>query len=130
MITNIINGRIILGDRIVENHDLYFENHKIVGILKSGAPEAPVADKIMDATGKYVSAGFVDIHTHGAGGSDFLDCEEAGYLTAAKIHASHGTTSLCPTTTSGEYEELMDTFSVYRKCAKPINPPTQKRNIK
>ena len=120
MITKIVNGKIILGERVLENYALYFEDEKIMGIFNPSAPAAPVADTVIDANGKYVSPGFVDIHTHGAGGSDFLDCEVEGYLTAAKMHAEHGTTALCPTTTSGEYRELLDTFSVYRK-AKEIN---------
>ena len=120
MITKIVNGKIILGERVLENYALYYEDDKIMGIFNPNAPAAPVADKIIDADGKYVSPGFVDIHTHGAGGSDFLDCEVEGYLTAAKMHAAHGTTSLCPTTTSGEYQELLDTFSVYRE-AKKVN---------
>ena len=102
MITKIVNGKIILGERVLENYALYFEDEKIMGIFNPSAPAAPVADKVIDADGKYVSPGFVDIHTHGAGGSDFLDCEVEGYLTAAKMHAEHGTTALCPTTTSGE----------------------------
>ena len=120
MITKIENGKIIYSGRILEGYSLYFEDEKILGIFNPNAPAAPVPDAVIDAKGQFVSAGFVDIHTHGAGGSDFLDCELEGYLTAAKTHAEHGTTSLCPTTTSGEYQELLDTFSVYRK-AKAVN---------
>ena len=120
MITKIENGKIIFSGRILEGYALYFEDEKILGIFNPDAPAAPKTDKVIDAEGKFVSAGFVDIHTHGAGGSDFLDCEVEGYLNAAKTHAKHGTTSLCPTTTSGEYQELLDTFSVYRE-AKKVN---------
>lgn len=120
MITKIKNGRIIAADNIIKGYSLFIEDEKILGIFNDNAPAAPVADAEIDAEGKYVSPGFVDIHTHGAGGSDFLDCEVEGYLTAAKTHAQHGTTSLAPTTTSGEYSELLETFSVYRK-AKAIN---------
>lgn len=120
MITKIENGRIILGDRIVDGYSLYVDDDKILGVFNGNAAMAPSFDRTLDANGRYVSAGFVDIHTHGAGGSDFLDCETEGFLTAAKTHAKYGTTSLAPTATSGELAELLETFSVYRK-AKEIN---------
>lgn len=120
MITRLTNGKIIVQNNIISGYSLYTEDEKILGIFNDSAPAAPTADKEIDASGRYISPGFLDIHTHGGGGSDFLDCEAEGYLTAAKTHAKHGTTSLCPTTTSGEYSELLETFKAYRR-AKELN---------
>ena len=117
MITKIANGRVVCEDTVAENAAVYFSDGKILGVFEEGDPFAPTADHIIDAKGRYVSPGFIDIHTHGGGGADFLDGEEDGYLKAAGLHAAHGTTSLVPTTTSGNYEELLDTFSVYKKAA-------------
>ena len=118
MITKLVNGKIIVHDSIISGYSLYVEDEKILGIFNDNAPASPKADAEIDAKGKFISPGFVDIHTHGAGGSDFLDCEVEGYLIAAKTHAEHGTTSLCPTTTSGEYSELLSTFDSYREAKK------------
>ncbi|MBQ7059620.1 MAG: N-acetylglucosamine-6-phosphate deacetylase [Firmicutes bacterium] len=67
----------------------------------------------IDGKGRYVSHGFIDIHTHGGGGSDYMDGTEEAYLTAARMHMMHGTTGLLPTTLAASVEELLDTFRVY-----------------
>ena len=45
MITKIVNGKIILGERVLENYALYFEDDKIMGIFNPAAPAAPAAAK-------------------------------------------------------------------------------------
>lgn len=116
MITKIKNGRIILADHIIDGYSLYFENGKILGVFNDHAPHAPASDREIDASGRFVSPGFVDIHTHGAGGYDFLDCEAEGFAKIAQTHAKFGTTSLVPTATSGSLEELLEMFSAYRRA--------------
>lgn len=44
----------------------------------------------------YILPGFVDAHVHGGGGADMMEGAEAIRI-AARLHARHGTTSLCPT---------------------------------
>ena len=122
MITKIANGKIIGKDSIsMAESDLYFESTsdgkgKIIGIFPKNSPIAPMPDEVIDADGLFVSPGFIDLHTHGAGGSDFLDCEKDGFLKAAYTHATHGTTALLPTATSGDLAELFETIDVYRKA--------------
>lgn len=48
------------------------------------------AGLVTDAGGDWVSPGFIDIHTHGAGGHDFMDCTVEAYLGAAEMSARHG----------------------------------------
>ena len=66
------------------------------------------------AKGNYVSAGFIDIHLHGGGGYDFLDGTEEAFEGAAAFHAKHGTTAMCPTATSGEFESTLEMFRCYK----------------
>ena len=110
MKTVIFNGKIILKDKILENYNLYFEDNKISDITK----EKLSYDKAIDAQGAYISPGFIDIHTHGAGGCDFLDKSTDAYITAASVHAKHGATAIVPTLTSIDIQEIKDAISIYR----------------
>ena len=51
--------------------------------------EASPDMEVLDVTGKYVSAGFIDLHTHGAGGADFMDGSIEAYGKALYMHAVH-----------------------------------------
>lgn len=72
--------------------------------------------QIIDAQGCYVTPGFIDMHTHGAGGADFMDGTVEAYLTAARMHAIHGTTLLYPTTLTSTNEALYGSFDTYLKA--------------
>ena len=112
MKTVITNGRIIAPEGIVDGKVLVCEGGQISGIGDS----APVGAETIDAEGRYVSPGFIDMHTHGAGGADFMDGTVEAYLTAARMHAMHGTTLLFPTTLTSTNEALFDSLSTYEKA--------------
>jgi N-acetylglucosamine-6-phosphate deacetylase len=114
----IINGRLITPFRIVENGTLLIEGGRIVEVGQ-GNIDLPGA-RLIDARNNYVSPGFIDMHTHGGGGHDFMDGTVEAFLEAAKTHAQYGTTSMVPTTLTAETEDLLHTFSVYRQ-AKEMN---------
>lgn len=72
---------------------------------------------IIDAEGMYVSPGFIDIHTHGGDGADFMDATVEAFSKILTFHASHGTTLLFPTSMSGSAQSLnnaIDTFNLVR----------------
>ena len=67
-------------------------------------------DEELDAAGKYVTPGFVDIHIHGAAGSDFCDGMDGSdkYVRAMqKYLGSQGVTSFLGTTMAFS-EEILD----------------------
>ncbi len=97
---------IILPGRISEKGYVVCEDGIITQIGQGYFP-ATESDEIINAGGLYVSPGFIDMHTHGAGGYDFMDGTVEAYLGAAKMHAKHGTTSLLPTTLTSTNEELL-----------------------
>lgn len=112
------NGKIIFSDTIEENLTIVCGNGKITDILHNEEFAPGNSDIVIDATDKYVAPGFIDIHTHGGGGHDFMDGTVEAYLGAAETHARYGTTALLPTTLTSTFDELINTFVVYKEAVK------------
>jgi N-acetylglucosamine-6-phosphate deacetylase len=110
----ISNGQIIGANSIISGACLLVEHGKILGIEPMDT-EFPGAE-LVDARGQYISPGFMDIHVHGGGGSDFMDGSVEAFLTIAQTHAKHGTTSLLPTTLTSEKEDLIQTLEAFGKA--------------
>lgn len=108
----IINGKIVLPDRIVEDAVLLFDA-KIEGIVP--ANELPAAAETIDAAGKYVIPGLIDMHIHGYLGEDASDGSFDGIRTMAEGVAKNGVTSFLPTTMTVSYDELRAAFAQIRK---------------
>ena len=96
------SDRIILPSGLWSGYILA-EDGRITALEKE---PASLKGEMIDATGVYVSPGFIDLHTHGGGGHDFMDGDVRCITEAALTHMRHGTTTLYPTTVAGETEEL------------------------
>ncbi|MBE9466569.1 N-acetylglucosamine-6-phosphate deacetylase [Dyadobacter subterraneus] len=109
--TKIFNGKILTPHRIIDNGCVIIEN----GIIREVSEKnIEINDTIeIDAHGKYIAPGFIDLHIHGGGGADFMDGTEEAFLTIAKTHAKYGTTSMVPTTLTSEKEDLLKTLDLY-----------------
>lgn len=103
------NGRLVLPDRI-EKLNIIAEDGKITDICDF----VPKDCAVIDAKGKYVTPGLIELHAHGAGGSDFCDSTPEAFETVIKTHLKHGATLVCPTTVSCSKDKLMGLFDVYR----------------
>ena len=99
----------IKSDRIIANGALfngylYVEDGKIAEVSQT----LREAHECYDLTGKYVSAGFIDIHTHGAGGYAFMNSTDSDVVSGCNYHLDHGTTSIAPTISAGTFETMRD----------------------
>ena len=112
------NGKIITPNRIIPDGCVCIEHGKIleIGEKDINFPDA----EIINAQGAYISPGFIDLHTHGAGGHDFMDGTVEAYLKIAETHARYGVTGLYPTTLASSNDELLKSFEIYRQ-AKALN---------
>lgn len=114
MKTVFTNGRMILSDKILEGNNVIVENGIITEIVDRNVD----GDEIVDLQGNLLAPGFIDFHTHGGGGYDFMDGTEKAIKGACLTHLRHGTTSIVPTTLTCLNSELFDFFKVYRKVKK------------
>ncbi len=62
------------------------------------ATPTPVADQVLDAGGRTVSPGFLEVHIQGAGGADTLDATPEALQTISRTCARFGVTSFLATT--------------------------------
>ena len=110
----IVNGTILTGGKAMIGN-IVLKDGKI-DYVGTQNPEVEEDAQVIDAKGLYVAPGFIDLHTHGAGGADFMDGTVEAYLTAARAHAIHGTTLLYPTTLTSTNEALYGSFETYNKA--------------
>lgn len=117
MINKLI-GSLITENGIIQDGEVCFKDGKVIS---AGERTRDEGCNVTDYSGKYISPGFVDIHLHGGGGSDFMDGTVEAYLTAARLHGSHGTTAMLPTTLTCPDEELFRTFDTFRTAQNTEN---------
>ncbi|HFL2522042.1 TPA: N-acetylglucosamine-6-phosphate deacetylase [Clostridioides difficile] len=107
----LINGKIILKNQILENKVLVFDE-KIIDIADS----VPKDCEVIDAVGKYISPGLIDIHIHGNMGKDTMDSTDESIETISKSIMRHGVTSFLPTTMTMDKEHVYDALEVIKKA--------------
>ena len=117
MVTRIKNA-VFVCDELETGKYLYMKD----GIIKEFTEKELPFDSEIDAEGFFVSSGFIDIHTHGAGNFDFADGEKDDIIKAAYAHAKHGTTSVYPTCTSSSKDDIICFIENVREAMKENAP--------
>jgi N-acetylglucosamine-6-phosphate deacetylase len=110
----IINGRIITPYRIINGGTVLISGNTITAVSEGNIDVQDAT--VIDARGKYISPGFIDIHVHGGGGHDFMDGSEDAFLRIAETHVKYGTTAMVPTTLTSEKEGLLKTLDFYAQA--------------
>ena len=88
----IINAELVMRDHLIPEAVLFMEDGKIAGFGEMRTTAIPEGCEIIDAEGKYVAPGLVDIHTHTGGEHQFWQDP----IPAAQFHLDHGTTTVLP----------------------------------
>ncbi len=108
----IVNGKIILKDRIIENAALLYSN-VIEGILP--ADRLPDGVEKIDAAGGYVAPGLIDLHIHGYLGKDVCDGEPSSIRVMAEGLVKNGVTGFLPTTMTVDMAVIRKALRVLRE---------------
>jgi N-acetylglucosamine-6-phosphate deacetylase len=106
----ICNANIVSGSTIVEKGCVVAQE----GLITSAGYEKPPSGfkgEIIDARGGYLSAGFIDLHLHGACGVNFLDGREDSVRKIQAAHARYGTTAVLATLGTAPIETLKEAIS-------------------
>lgn len=89
--------------------------------LGEGAPPRAPAEETLDAGGRTVAPGLIDVHVHGGGGHEAMDADPGGLRQIARFHARHGVTSLLPTTWTAPHQETLTALRTIADLTGPVD---------
>ena len=96
------SDKIIAGEKLFDGY-VYIDGEVITDVTA----EKREADECYDLTGKFVSPGFIDSHTHGGLGVSFYNSSADDVTKACNFHLTHGTTTVFPTVIACAFEEIV-----------------------
>ncbi len=117
--TYLINGQVYLGRRF-EEKTLKLSGGRIQ-VLDKDAP-VPRSEEVIDAAGRRVVPGFIDVHTHGGVGVDVNGATAEDLEKLSRFFAGNGTTAwLCSVLTDTEEQTrwCIDQFKAHRQGGQP-----------
>lgn len=113
------SNKIIVGEALFDGY-VYLEDGKIVNVTTEDIPCA----EFYDYTGSFVSPGFIDLHTHGAGGYPFMDNTVEDVIKGCEAHLAHGTTCILPTVSTGAFSKMREAVINIHKAMESGKAPT------
>ena len=119
MKTLITNAHIISPGIDIIGGSVLIDGKRIAAVLTPG--ETAEADKVIDAGGNMLMPGFIDIHSHGAGGCDTCDCKVESIRTIADCKMKEGVTTWLPTTLTLGTNTLADVCRCVKEYAESPN---------
>ncbi len=119
MKTLITNAHVISPGIDITGASVLIDGTTIAAVLQPG--QTAEADKVIDAGGNMLLPGFIDIHSHGAGGCDTCDCTLESIRTIADCKMKEGVTTWLPTTLTLGTRTLMDVCTVVKEYAASPN---------
>ena len=87
------------------------QGSKIAAVGSRGKIELPREAAVIDARGRTIVPGFVDVHIHGAGGHDVMEGTREALEVITATVAARGTTSLVATTVTASEIETRDSVA-------------------
>jgi dihydropyrimidinase len=121
-VTTLVRGGLVVGPVSAQPMDVLIDGEKVVALLAPGDTSlgsdlAATAEHVVDATGKYVVPGGVDVHTHMElpfGGTFASDTFETGTIAAA--HG--GTTTIVDFAVQRAGERVQDGLAAWHEKAR------------
>lgn len=125
----LVNGQLVLPDRtasglaVVVKESTSDPGKTISAII----PEEQLAPEItrIDAGGRWITPGLIDIHTHGALGHTFNEPDALAFTTILQENARRGVTGLLATVATAPMEDILQVFEFIRQWMAVPRPGAQ-----
>lgn len=118
----ITNGRILTPEGWLRGGSVIVDGSKIAEVSHSETtPEECIT--VIDARGKNIVPGGIELHIHGGGGRDFMEGSESAFRMAIATHMQHGTTAIYPTLSSSSVPMIQAAIQVTEKLMHEPNSP-------
>jgi len=117
----IINGKIVTEENVLQGKNLIF-NNKILDIIDNDQLEEYKIQhdnneiEIIDADGKYIGPGFIDLHIHGSGGCDTMDGTLEALMKISATICQRGVTAFLPTTMTMEIRSIYKALDTIKEA--------------
>ena len=121
MLQQIINGKILTPQGWLKDGSVLIQDNKILEVTNCDL--AIVGAKLIDAKGMYIVPGGIEIHSHGAGGRDFMEGTEEAFKVAIQTHMRYGTTSIFPTLSSSTVQMILAAAETTEKLMVEVDSP-------
>ena len=121
MLTQLINARILTPQGWMKDGSVLIRDNKILEVTNCDL--AVIGAELIDVKGMYVVPGGVEIHVHGGGGRDFMECTEDAFRAAVHTHMKHGTTSIFHTLSSSTVPMIQQAAETCTKLMEEKNSP-------
>jgi N-acetylglucosamine-6-phosphate deacetylase len=106
VLTALVNGRILAGERIVSGQTVLLSQGRIEGVLAAADPRCRDAVSV-DLEGHILLPGFIDVQVNGGGGVLFNDDPSLESIRAiGEAHRRFGTTGFLPTLISDDLDTI------------------------
>ena len=116
----IYNGRLLTQERQIDGGAVLLREGRIARVYEEKPEDLPPDTGYLDAEGRYIAPGFVDIHVHGGGGTEFMCDTSEEAETVCMTHLRHGTTSIVPTTSSAARQAFLRSMDSVNQAARQM----------
>lgn len=122
------NARVVLASDVLAPGWVLAEDG-VIASLGAGPPEEAAlgrcrrsAGEVVDAGGRLLLPGLIDIHVHGALGHETMDGDPAAIAVMSGFYASHGVTSFLATTWTGTTDVTLQALRAVAEAMREPDP--------
>jgi N-acetylglucosamine-6-phosphate deacetylase len=114
----IIHGNVLTPTGIIQDGAIYIKDSRIDAVGETKAVQIPQEAAVLHAHGYLVTPGFIDAHTHGGNGYDFMSAELGDIERILNWLATTGVTGVYPTVATCPLEEQLRAIKTLRQTQK------------